>query len=123
MLKLGVEEWLVLAVMYTGAETVVRTVYGNSKFFKIKVGMYQGSPATYTPVQRPFSRITWVSRYQKGKTDLDFTEARDSEWQWHQLGPMQLCTQSRQITMPAPHHSVFYRPDALPAAEPTRSGH
>jgi len=23
-----------------------------------------------------------VSRYQKGKTDLDFTEARDSEWQW-----------------------------------------
>ena len=23
---------------------------------------------------------------------------------------------SRQITMPAPHHSVFYRPDALPAA-------
>jgi len=26
-----------------------------------------------------------VSQYQKGKTDLDFTEARDSEWQWHQL--------------------------------------
>jgi len=25
-----------------------------------------------------------VSRYQKGKTSLDFTEARDSEWQWHQ---------------------------------------
>ena len=28
---------------------------------------------------------------------------------------------SRQITMPAPHHSVFYRPDALPAAQPTAS--
>ena len=27
-----------------------------------------------------------MSRYQKGKTNLDFTEARDSEWQWHQLG-------------------------------------
>jgi len=27
----------------------------------------------------PFSRITRVSRYQKGKTNLDFTEARDSE--------------------------------------------
>jgi len=25
-----------------------------------------------------------VSRYQKGKTNLDFTEARDSECQWHQ---------------------------------------
>jgi len=33
-----------------------------------------------------------VSRYQKGKTDLDCTEARDSEWQWHQLGHMQVCT-------------------------------
>jgi len=33
-----------------------------------------------------------VSRYQKGKINLDFTEARDSEWQWHQLGHMQVCT-------------------------------
>jgi len=30
---------------------------------------------------------------------------------------------SRQITMPEPHHSVFYRPDALPAAQPTASKH
>jgi len=34
----------------------------------------------------PLSRTIRVSRYQKGKTNLDFTEARDSEWQWHQLG-------------------------------------
>ena len=40
----------------------------------------------------PFSRSTRVSRYQKGKTNLDFTGARDSEWQWHQLGHMQVCT-------------------------------
>ena len=33
-----------------------------------------------------------MSRYQKGKTNLDFTEARGSEWQWHQLGRMQVCT-------------------------------
>ena len=39
----------------------------------------------------PFSRTTWGSRYQKGKTNLDVTEARDSEWQWHQLGHMQVC--------------------------------
>jgi len=30
---------------------------------------------------------------------------------------------SRQITMPAPHHSVFYRPDALSATQPTASRH
>jgi len=33
-----------------------------------------------------------VSRYQKGKTSLDFTGARDSERQWYQLGHMQVCT-------------------------------
>jgi len=33
-----------------------------------------------------------VSRYQKGKTNVDFTEARDNEWQWRQLGSMQVCT-------------------------------
>jgi len=45
MRKMGVEEWLVLAVMsmYTGAKTVVRTVYGNSNCFEINVGMHQGS--------------------------------------------------------------------------------
>ena len=40
----------------------------------------------------PFSGTTQVSRYQKGKTNLDFTEARDSECQRHQLEHMQVCT-------------------------------
>ena len=142
------------------------------------------------------SGTTRVSQYQKDKTNLDFTEARDSEW--HQLGHMQVCTllqtdnhgstpplvflqatcpsccpansgkahththfpglpgwagtrkvkpiwillkqetasgsgiswaicksapRSRQITTPASHRSVFYRPDALPATQPTVSKH
>ena len=33
------------------------------------------------PFNGPLSGTTRVSRYQKGKTNLDFTEARDSEWQ------------------------------------------
>ena len=47
---------------------------------------------THTRLTALFPGTTWVSRYQKGKTSLDFTEARDSEWQWHQLGHMQVCT-------------------------------
>jgi len=43
-----------------------------------------------------FSRTTWVSRHQKSRTMLlnqsGFTGARDSEWQWHQLGDMQIWT-------------------------------
>jgi len=43
-------------------------------------------PHTHThQFNDPFSRTTQVSRYQKGKTNLDFTEARESEWQWHQV--------------------------------------
>ena len=44
------------------------------------------------PFNGPLSGTTWMSRYQKGKTNLDFTEARDSELQWHQLGRMQVRT-------------------------------
>ena len=40
----------------------------------------------------PFSGTIQISRYLKGKTNLDFTKARDSEWQWHQLGHVQVCT-------------------------------
>jgi len=43
------------------------------------------------PFNDPLSGTTHVSRYQKRKTSLDFTGARDSEWQWHQLGHMQVC--------------------------------
>ena len=54
---------------------------------------YQLHAQTHThPFNGPFSRTTRVSRYQNGKTNLDFTEARDSECQWHQLGHMQVCT-------------------------------
>jgi len=44
------------------------------------------------PFNGPFSGTTWVGRYQKGKSNLDFTEAKDSDWQWQQLGHMQVCT-------------------------------
>ena len=40
-----------------------------------------GSHTHTQPFNGPFSGTTQVSRYQKGKTNLDFTEAKDSEWQ------------------------------------------
>ena len=58
-----------------------------------------------------------------GKTNLDFTEARDSEWQWHQLGHMQVCTSLQTDNHASTPPLRFYRPDALPAAQPTASKH
>ena len=54
---------------------------------------------------------------------MDFTEARDSEWQWHQLGHMQVCTLLQTDNRTSTPPLSFYRPDALPAAHPTASKH
>ena len=51
--------------------------------------LYQHTHTFNGPLSRGTTRM---SQYQKGKTNLDFTKARDSEWQWHQLGHMQVCT-------------------------------
>ena len=75
------------------------------------------------PFNGPLSRTTQVSQYQKGKTNLDFTEARDSEWQWHQLGSMQVCTLLQTDNHASTPPLGFYRPDALPATQPTASKH
>jgi len=54
----------------------------------------------------PFSGTTRVSQYQKGKTNLDLAEARDSEWQWHQLGHVQVCTSLQ--TEPCQHPPLSF---------------
>ena len=83
--------------------------------------LYDSDIATHThrhPLNGPLSGTTRISRYQKGQSNLYFTEARHSEWQWHQLGHMQVC-----ISLQTDNHSStaplsFYRPDALHAAQP-----
>ena len=73
----------------------------------------------HTPVNGSLTETTQVNQYQKGNTNLDFTEETVSvSWAICKPAPC-----SRQTTMPEPHHSVFYRPDALPAAQPTASKH
>jgi len=61
-----------------------------------------------------------VSQYQKGKTNLDFTEASDGEWQWHQLGHMQVCTslQTDNHTSTAP---LSFLRAGCPSCRPTNS--
>ena len=72
------------------------------------------------PFNGPFSRTTRVSRYQKGKTNLDFTEARDSEWQWHQLSHMQVCT-SLQTDNHASTPPLSFLQAGCPSCRPTNS--
>jgi len=75
----------------------------------------------YYYCSRLTTRTTWVSRYEKGKTSLDLNDVRDDGvLGWHQLDHMQQSAPcSRQITLSL----NFYRPDALPDAQPTVSKH
>ena len=70
-------------------KTLIRTDFFSNYYNVHDIQSIQ-SITTHT-FNGPLSRTTRVSRYQKGKTNLDFTEARDSEWQWHQLGHILVC--------------------------------
>jgi len=61
-----------------------------------------------------------MSRYQKGNTNLDFTEARDNEWQWHQLGCMLVCT-SLQTDNHANTSPLSFLQAGCPSCRPTNS--
>ena len=65
------------------------------------------------------SGTTRVSRYQKGKTNLDFTEATGNEWQWHQLGHMQVCT-SLQTDNHASTPPLSFFTDRMPFLSPNQ---
>ena len=62
------------------------------EIYQHRVQTYNNKHLLIHPFNGPMSGTTQVSRYQKSKTNLDFTGATDSEWQWHQLGHMQVCT-------------------------------
>jgi len=62
-----------------------------------------------------------VSRYQKGKTNLDFTEARDSEWQRHQLGRMQVCTSFQTDNHASTPPLLSFLQVGCPSCRPTNS--
>jgi len=61
-----------------------------------------------------------VTQYQKGKTYLDFTDARDSERQWHQLGHMQVCT-SLQTDNHASIPPLSFLQARCPSCHPTNN--
>ena len=108
MLWLVVRQWQVTGCRYTSSDVHVLTSAGLVVSDCDVVGQVRASARdqrpsqcvrlqsysthTHTHTHTRLIRTTQVSWYQKDKTNLDFTEATDSEWQWHQLGHMQACT-------------------------------
>ena len=76
------------------------------------------------PFNGPLSGSTQVSRYQRGKTNLHFTEAKRQCVAVASAGPY-ASNHLAPDRQPCQHPTTqfFYRPDALPAAQPTASRH
>ena len=77
MHKLGVD----VMSMYSGAKTVVRTVYGDSKSFEVKVGMHQGSslsPRLFVIVIRYDTRCYFNVRSKSDISPLNLPHGTDN---------------------------------------------
>ena len=101
-------------------------IYPRSIVARVHYGQTLTLTLTLTyihPFNGPLSGTTRVSQYQKGKTVwilLKQETVSGSGISWAICKSAPSC---RQITTPAPHHLVFFRLDALPAAQPTASKH
>jgi len=87
--------------------------------------MPYGTTQCYLPPDRDdipaFQSWYSIEPVQKGRTNLDFTEARDSDWQWHQLSCMQVCT-SLQTDNHASTPPLRFLQAGCPSCDPTNSG-
>ena len=96
----------------------------NNLWYLTNIAPYFNNNTRYAqllhPFNGPFSQSIRVSRYQKGQTNPDFTEARDSEWQWHQLHHMQVYTslQTDNLTSTSP---LSFLQAGCPFCHPTNS--
>jgi len=72
------------------------------------------------------TQVSWCQEGKigpEGKTNLDLLEQEIVSGSGISWAICKSAPCPRQITTPESHHSVFYRPDALPAIQPTASNH
>jgi len=94
--------------------------YHNSNILIFNSNIYIYIYIHTHPLNGPLSGTTQVNQCQKRKTNVDFTEARDSEWQWHQLGRVQVCT-SLQSDNHASTPPLSFLQAGCPSCRPTNS--
>ena len=100
------------------------TLLVNATISKILYWLYRLTTSFYCnthPLNGPFSGTIRVSQYQKVKPVRILLKQETASGSG--ISICKSAPRSRQITTLAPHHSVFYRPDALPATQPTVSKH
>jgi len=90
-------------------------------FWSFHLSTHQQTHTHTHPFNRPLSGTTEVSRYQKVKPTWILLKQETVSGSGISWAICKSAPRSRQKTTPVPNHSVFYRPDALPVAQPTVS--
>ena len=75
------------------------------------------------PFNGPFSGLPEWAGTRKVKPIWNLLKQETVSGSGISWGICKSASRSRQITTPTPHRSVFYRPNAIPAAQPTESKH
>ena len=104
---------IISEVMDAGCTRARTCTHTHTQLFYGPLGFCPGLPSELAPEREN----------QEGKTNLDFLEQEIVSGSGISWAICKSAPSPRQITMPASHHSVFYRPYALPAAQPTASKH
>ena len=102
--------------------TLYQLLLSRGKWWVNRIGKSHMNQVTHTHTYTCLTAVGWAGTRKVKPVSISLKEETVSgigiSWAICKSAP-----HSRQITTPAPHHSVFYRPDALPAAQPTASKH
>ena len=120
-----------LSLKRTHAHTITTDNNSSILFYRVRQKNYRpknfgtislmSETHTQTHTHNPFSETTRVSRYQKGKPVWILLKQETVSGSGISWAICKSAPRSRQISTPAPHHSVFYRPDGLQSCRPTNS--
>jgi len=103
---------------------VIWSAYSKESYRFISIVSRDVDTHTHTLNALPLPLFfTRVSQYQKSKPIWILLKQETVSGSGISWAICKSAPRSRQITTPVLHHSIFYRPDGLPAAQPTASKH
>jgi len=91
--------------------TELKNIWHHSTQYNFTCTHAHTHARTHTSILRPSGLCPRLPGWASNRTNVDFTEARDSEWQWHQLGHMQIYTSHQTDNHASTTPLSFYRPD------------
>jgi len=114
---------LLTVIIYHNQVTITYNKTQHHSHPSLTISNKTGTHTDTHPFNGPFSGVPRSAGARKVKPIWILLEQETVSGSGISLAICKSAPHSRQITTLVPHHSLFYRPDALPAAQPTTSKH